>query len=164
MQLQSICRSDGIMARIPSREELIRSLKSHGLRLTSQRDLIISVLRESSEHLDAEGIWRSVYQRDQSLNLATVYRTLHTLTQVKMVKQSFLGEGQKRAYYELEDKPVHYHFACLNCGKVLELESEQISQAQDALERYYGLRIFQTHLKFEGLCPDCAAPKPNAEQ
>jgi len=39
-----------------------------------------------------------------------------------------LGEGGKHGYYELFDKPLHHHFECLECGKVLELESEQLKK------------------------------------
>jgi len=138
-------------------ESLNRTLRARGVRLTPQRALILRILREAGEHLDAEGIWRYAHLHDQSINLATVYRTLNTLVKVGLIEQSFLGEGQKRAYYELVDKPSHYHFACVRCGKVMELESERIAQAHEDLEQRYRVRILNVHLKFEGLCPDCAA-------
>lgn len=143
-------------------ERLNRTLRASGVRLTPQRALILRILQEAQEHLDAESIWHHARLQDQSLNLATVYRTLNTLVRVGLIEQSYLGEGQKRAYYELVDKPTHYHFACVRCGRVMELESERIPQAHKDLEQRYGVRILNVHLKFEGLCPDCAAA-PGAE-
>lgn len=140
----------------------VDALRAHGLRLTPQRSKILQALHEAGEHLDADGLWQSVRRLDPGINLATVYRTLNALSKIGLIQQSFLGEGQKRGYYELIDKPVHYHFACQRCGKVLELESEPLVQAQGELEHRYGVRILNTHVKFEGLCPQCLATEVNA--
>ena len=134
-----------------------QTLHKHGFRLTPQRELVLKILRQSKGHLDAEGIWQLAKKQDASVNLATVYRTLHVLVEIGLIQQSYLGEGQKRAYYETVAKPQHYHFACLGCDKVMELESEGINQAQLELESRNGVQIFYTHLKFEGLCPECAS-------
>lgn len=146
-----------------NQDTFIDTLHDHGLRLTPQRELVLQILREASEHLDAEGIWQNARQYDQDINLATIYRNLNVLSQIGLIQQSFLGEGQKRGYYELIDKPVHYHFACLRCGKVLELLSPTMAQAQQEMERHYGVRIIDAHYKFEGLCPDCMASHANDE-
>ena len=151
------------MTKPDSIEPFVDTLHDHGLRMTPQRELILQILRETAEHLDAEGIWHSARQQDQGINLATIYRTLNVLSQIGLIKQSFLGEGQKRGYYELVDKPVHYHFACLSCGKVLELLSPSMAQAQQEMERHYGVRIINAHVKFEGLCPECLASHANDE-
>lgn len=147
---------------MPNRAKLTGALRAHGLRLTPQRTSILQVLREAGEHLDADGLWQSARRLDPGLNLATVYRTLNALSQIGLIQKSFLGEGQKRSYYELVDKPEHYHFACLHCGKVLELVSEPMRQAQGELEQRFGLQILNAHVKFEGLCPDCLTAEANA--
>jgi Fe2+ or Zn2+ uptake regulation protein len=133
------------------------SIRKRGLRLTPQRALIYQILQEAEEHLDAEGIWQRAQLQNADLNLATVYRTLNVLMDVGLINQSFLGEGQKRAFYEIASKPKHTHFACLVCGQVLELDSRPVSEAQKALELRNGVRILNVHLKFEGLCPQCLA-------
>jgi len=138
------------------------ALRAHGLRLTPQRTLILQVLQEAGEHLDADGLWESARRLDPGINLATVYRTLNVLSQIGLIQHSFLGEGQKRSFYELVNKPVHYHFACLRCGKVLELQSESMAQAQGELESRYRVHILNAHVKFEGLCPECIAAEANA--
>ncbi len=135
----------------------LQSLRDRGLRLTSQRKLVLRILKQSNEHLDAESIWQRARQECQNLNLATVYRTLNLLSEVGVIQQSYLGEGQKRGYYEVMDKPEHYHFACLSCGRVMELRSDQLKQAQRDLEQYNGVLITNVHLKFEGFCSDCKA-------
>ena len=136
---------------------LTHSLHARGRRMTSQRALIMQILQDAGEHLDAEGIWRTATRQDQAINLATVYRNLNLLVASGLVQQSFLGEGQKRAYYEPVDKPRHFHFACLRCGQVQEVTSELFIQAQADIEQRYAVKIQTVHLKFEGLCSTCAA-------
>jgi len=149
------------LKKLKNRELLTNSLHTRGLRLTPQRVLIMEIMRQAEEHLDAESIWRRALDRGESINLATVYRNLRTLEDVGLIQKSFLGEGQKRAYYEIVDKLEHYHFACTRCGTVLELESDKVQQACRELECKSGIRIHTIHLKFEGLCPRCAASDAN---
>ena len=132
------------------------SIRNLGLRLTTQRALIYQILIRADEHLDAEGVWQRAREQNRELNLSTVYRTLKALVAVGLAKQSFLGEGQKRAFYEIAAKPQHLHFACLSCGVVLELDGDPLLRAQRELESSIGVRILNVYLKFEGLCPDCA--------
>jgi Fe2+ or Zn2+ uptake regulation protein len=131
------------------------SLRAHGLRTTPQRALILRVLQQADEHLDAQGIWQRARLQDESINLATVYRSLNALLGVSLIKQSFLDEGQKRAYFEAVDKPEHFHFACIRCGKVIELNSERVLLGHLEIEQGCGCRVLNIYLKLEGYCPDC---------
>lgn len=140
---------------------LTRSLHDHGLRLTPQRRLVLEILEGMDQHLDAEGIWQCAQQQDEDINLATVYRSLNVLTEIGLVQISYLGEGQKRAFYETVAKPDHLHFTCNQCGNVLELDSQAFNQVQRELERQYTLAIQTVHLKFEGLCSECARSAAN---
>lgn len=142
-------------------DTLTRSLHAHGLRLTPQRRLVLEILGSADQHLDAEGIWQRAQVEDNNINLATVYRALNVLVEIGMVQVSYLGERQKRAFYEIVTKPGHLHFACLHCGKVLELDNRAFNQVQRQLERSYTIKIHTVHLKFEGLCPDCAGLAAN---
>lgn len=157
MHLQGICNKLFTMINRNIQEEINRRLHDYGLRTTSQRVLVLSILQESNEHLDAEGIWQRARGEDCGLNLATVYRTLKLFEEIGLVQQSYLGDGGKRGYYELLDKPLHYHFECTKCGKVLELESEKFQQAYEDLEHRNRIRICSVSLKFDGLCQECLA-------
>ncbi|MCI0520549.1 MAG: transcriptional repressor [Chloroflexi bacterium] len=140
-------------AKIP--EATKSALRAGGLRLTPQRALILQILKKDQMHLDAESIWQQARREDASLNLATVYRNIRTLVEAGLAQQSFLGEGQKRAFYEWVDKPEHYHFACLRCGAVLELPGERLAAARQMVELEHGLRVLAVHLKLEGICREC---------
>ena len=100
--------------------------------MTSQRRLLLEVLTECDAHVDAEGIYALAKERDPNISLATVYRTLKMLKEAGIVQERILDrEGQKH-YYELAAK-AHYHFTCLECGRVMEFESPLIEQASHEL-------------------------------
>ena len=53
--------------------------KQAKIRLTPQRALIVETLVESSDHPDADLIYRRAMQKDSSISVATTYRTLNLL-------------------------------------------------------------------------------------
>lgn len=137
--------------------QLADSLHASGLRLTPQRTLILSLLNETDEHLDAEGIFVLARDRMPGLNLATVYRTLAVLKDMGLVEQRYFARDHKREYYEAVGKREHYHFTCLGCGKVLEVETPRLRQAQRELSETLGLIFSHTCVCFEGYCAECAS-------
>jgi Fe2+ or Zn2+ uptake regulation protein len=133
------------------------SLHASGRRLTPQRALILSLLNETDQHLDAEGLYAQARKRMPNLNLATVYRTLAVLKEMGLVEQRYFARDHKREYYEAVGKREHYHFTCLGCGQVLEVETPRIRQAQRELGEMLGVIFSHACVCFEGYCAECAA-------
>lgn len=143
--------------------QLADSLHASGLRLTPQRSLILSILNETDQHLDAEGIFVLARNRMPGLNLATVYRTLAVLKDMGLIEQRYFARDHKREYYEAVGKREHYHFTCLGCGKLLEVETPRLQQAQRELGERYGLIFSHACVCFEGYCATCAGRASAAE-
>jgi Fe2+ or Zn2+ uptake regulation protein len=141
----------------PPETGLRNSLHAAGRRLTPQRALVLSILQESDGHLDAEAIWQQARTRDETINLATVYRTLTVLKEMGLVEQRYFARDHKREFYEAVGKREHYHFTCLGCGKVVEVETPRIRQARRELSEALGLRFLHACICFEGYCAECAA-------
>lgn len=135
--------------------ELRSSLHAAGLRLTPQRVQVLNILEESDEHLNAETIWQRAHARDKSLNLATVYRTLAVFKEMGLVEQRYFAREHKREYFELAGKREHYHFTCLGCGEVIEVETPRVHQAVRELSESMGLRFAHACVCFEGYCAAC---------
>lgn len=140
---------------------LAEFLRAQGLRNTPQRALIYQILCQSEEHLDAEGIWRLARQQDATVNLATVYRTLTLFLRVGLVRQSYISDESKRVYYEVGRPEDHVHFVCVKCGKVLEMDSDDVPLLFRKLEDEYKVKIFARYVQMEGLCNECL--KKNSE-
>ncbi|GAB4523413.1 MAG: hypothetical protein Fur0018_06200 [Anaerolineales bacterium] len=139
---------------------IIRRLQEAGLRATPQRVTVLQVLEQSREHLDADAIYQQARSLDDSISLATVYRTLAKFKALGLVKQRYLTSDHTREYYERTNKSEHYHFHCRNCGKVLEVETDRIRQARDELGEQLGIRFTSACICFEGYCAECAAALP----
>lgn len=141
------------------RQRVRRQLQEAGLRVTPQRVLVLEILEEAEEHLDAEAIYERARRRDPRVSLATVYRTLAKLKEVGLVEQRYFARDHKREYYEASRKEEHYHFTCLGCGKVIEVHTPRIAQAREELSEALGLEFTHACICFEGFCPECAAKR-----
>ncbi len=143
----------------PSQPEAVleQSLHQTGRRMTAQRALILSALEPADRHLDAEGIYEIARRDHPNLNLATVYRTLAVLKEMGLVEQRYFARDHKREYYEAVGKREHYHFTCMACGKVIEVETPRIRQARQELSAALGLTFTHACVCFEGYCVACAA-------
>jgi Fur family ferric uptake transcriptional regulator len=137
-----------------SLREAAQTLQATGRRLTTQRQVLLKVLAECHDHLDAEEIYALAKEQDPNISLATVYRTLNVFKEVGIVQERILDREGQRRYYEAGDK-VHYHFNCLGCGRVIEFESPLIEQASAELAKRLNLDIVHTRVYMEGYCPDC---------
>jgi Fe2+ or Zn2+ uptake regulation protein len=50
---------------------------------------------------------------------------------------------------------AHYHFTCLECGRVIEFVSPLIEQASYELAQELDLEVVHTRVHLDGYCPDC---------
>lgn len=126
-----------------------------GLRLTPQRALIFKVINASDDHLDAEAIWELTKRRDQSINLATVYRTLNVFRDMGLIDQRFFSRDHSRVLFEGSQKPAHFHFTCCHCGNVSEFRADEIETLRSNLEVMKGWNISQVFFHAEGECSNC---------
>ena len=135
-------------------ERVQQALRRSGMRLTPQRRIILEVLEESEVHLDAEALYLSAKARDPNISLATVYRTLAALREIGVVQQRHLSQDEQRGYYEIDDQK-HYHFTCLQCGKVIEFSTPLIAQIQQEFADEMGVQVNRARLYLEGCCAAC---------
>jgi Fe2+ or Zn2+ uptake regulation protein len=147
---------------MPLSEGVTQIFQTTGRRLTSQRRLLLKVLVECDEHLDAEAIYDLAKEQDPNISLATVYRTLKVLKEAGIVEEQILDPEGQRRLYEMADK-THYHFTCLGCGRVIEFESPLIEQAGVELAERFDLDVVQTRVHMDGYCAECQEKAPIAE-
>ena len=138
-------------------EELIhvyeRRLRANGKRITPQRRLVLGVLAGAERHLNANDIYEQGRRRDPHLSLSTVYRTLSALKETGVVRELHL-EGEHH-HYELDRKDEHSHLVCLDCGRVIEVDSEAFAQAAVAAGEIHGFDVTTAHVELAGYCSLC---------
>jgi Fur family ferric uptake transcriptional regulator len=136
------------------REVFVNAIRNRGLKLTRPRQVVLDVLENSRGHLDAETVYLRAKERDPGIGIATVYRTLALLKRLGLAEEHDLGEDH--GHFEAADKDnPHFHFTCMQCGKVIEFESPEVIQLTKSLCRRKGLSVSEVHLRLSGFCRQC---------
>ena len=135
--------------------QVFDKIRARGYRLTRQRRLVLEILEQSQEHLDAETLYARAKERDPAISLATVYRSIAVLKEVGLVQAHRLGE-EHRHFETIQESP-HYHFTCVNCGQVVEFKAPQLMNLAQKLRDSQGLHVTEISLHLTGTCARCSA-------
>jgi Fe2+ or Zn2+ uptake regulation protein len=98
--------------------ELRRALDKAGWRYTRQRAAVYAFLRSVESHPTAEQVYQAVRQRIENISLATVYKALEALVDVRLAAK--LADADGPARYDCRSD-AHYHLRCLHTGQVRDL-------------------------------------------
>lgn len=143
--------------------EIRKVLQEYGHKLTSQREATVQILLESKEHLSADDIYMLVKDKAPDIGLATVYRTLELLSEMRIIHKLNFGDGVAR--YEItdsEEEHHHHHLVCLECGKLEEFEDDILGDIECKIEKNKNFQIIDHRLSFFGYCQHCKdKPKTN---
>jgi len=129
-------------------------LRARGYRLTAQRQLVLSAVRELG-HSTPDDITEQVRAKSPSLNISTVYRTLDLLEELGLVTHTHLGHGSPT--YHAADDSDHLHLVCRVCGEVSEVDADVASTLVGSLRASHGFEVDVTHVAVQGRCAECAA-------
>lgn len=142
-------------------EERIQRVKEQlhksSYKLTPQREATVRVLLENeSDHLSAEDVYLKVKDKAPEIGLATVYRTLELLAELKVVDKINFGDGVARFDLRKEGaKHFHHHMVCMECGAVDEIEEDLLEDVERRVEKEFNFKILDHRLTFHGVCHRC---------
>lgn len=147
-------------------ERIKKQLHGASYKLTPQREATVMVLLENEEdHLSAEDVFLLVKEKAPEIGLATVYRTLELLTELKIVDKINFGDGVSR--YDLRQEGAsrfHHHLICLECGKVDEIQEDLLGDVEKIVESRYGFNVKDHWLTFHGVCKRCRTAGPDKKK
>jgi Fur family transcriptional regulator, ferric uptake regulator len=133
-----------------------RALRDGGLRLTRQREAVLQVLTSATDHPDAPELHRRARLVDDSLSLATVYRTLTVLEREGVILRHSFESGGAR--FEVTDDTAHHdHILDLDTGAIIEFKSDKIERLQREIAAEMGFDI--VHHRLELYCRKRAKPE-----
>lgn len=144
-------------------ESIYQQIEKKGIRLTSQRqDIIRLLINDENKHLSASDIYNLLQDKDSSMGLATVYRTLDLLTKMGIVvKRDFNDEISR---YELVTNRIsHHHLICKNCGKVIEIPDLLPENITRKILQKKGFKCVDYSIKFYGYCQECREKIDNSD-
>ncbi|HSH25601.1 MAG TPA: Fur family transcriptional regulator [Massilibacterium sp.] len=138
-------------------EKIKKQLHAQSYKLTPQREATVRVLLENeTDHLSAEDVYLLVKEKAPEIGLATVYRTLELLTELKVVDKINFGDGVSR--YDLRKEGAdhfHHHLVCLECGAVEEIEEDLLGEVEKVVEKEFQFLVKDHRLTFHGICKHC---------
>ena len=140
-------------------DRIKKQLHEASYKLTPQREATVLVLLEhEADHLSAEDVFLLVKEKSPEIGLATVYRTLELLTDLKVVDKINFGDGVSRFDLRKEgDHHFHHHLICIECGKVEEVQEDLLGEVEKIVESRWDFAIKDHWLTFHGICKLCKA-------
>lgn len=134
-----------------------KQLHEANYKLTPQREATVLVLLENEkDHLSAEEIYMLVKLKSPDIGLATVYRTLEMLTDLKILNKVSFTDGLARYDMRKEGaKHFHHHLLCLECGGIEEIEDDLLGEVEKVVERKFKFKVKDHRLTFHGVCEAC---------
>ncbi|HHY86895.1 MAG TPA: transcriptional repressor [Verrucomicrobia bacterium] len=130
-------------------------------KLTGPRRAILVALRERGGPVTPREIFRALEGR---CDLATVYRSMHLLETMGMVKRYDFGDGQARfELLEEGDDGHHHHLVCRRCADVVEIEGCLMSDVDRQVAEANGFKAVTHRLEFFGICPECQGSDSRGE-
>ena len=136
-------------------------LREVALRVTEQRLAVGQALRHAGAHRTAEEL-QSRLQAESSrpVSLATVYRTLRTLTAHRVVGRFDAGRSSD-TYEWIDPGEGHHHARCVDCGAEVDIAPRPLERFERALRVEAHFTPFLDHLALVGRCAGCeAASRP----
>lgn len=130
-------------------------LASLGLNNSTQRNYVLKLFFESSEHLNAEDIMFQLKEKfNVNIGIATVYRILLFLENMKIIVSLNL-ENTNSKRYELNLKMHHDHLVCNICGAVSEFYNNELEKIQESIAKDNNFELTNHHMILYGICEKC---------
>jgi Fur family peroxide stress response transcriptional regulator len=133
-------------------QQFIAKLREKGFRVTPQRLAICEFVLSSKEHPTVDHVYQQVQKKHPTLSLATVYQTLHMLTEIGMIQELGFRDGISR--YEPNNSP-HINIVCKNCGKIQDYESESVRRFLSQIGVELKRPLIGQHLEIYTYCDQC---------
>lgn len=140
-----------------SLDKFYEILKENNYKLTDQRRVVFEAfLKHQDEHMTAEELYQYIIVDNPGVGLATVYRNVQLLSELKIIEKLTLDDGFTR--YELalnKEHHRHHHLICNDCGKVIEVREDLMESIEKIFNENYGFLVSDHQTKFFGLCKEC---------
>lgn len=136
-----------------AREELRRS----GARTGGARDTVISYLAAQDCCVSAQELFDGLRSEGRSVGIASVYRVLDQLAELRLVHRVDFGHGVTRFEPAHPGGQHHHHLVCGACGKVDTFDDVALERAVRRVAGSHGYELDVHDVVLHGACSDCRA-------
>ena len=130
-------------------------LREHGHKSSSPRSAVLDLISRQECVVSAQDIATELRRRHEKVGIATVYRTLEILEELRLVQRLDLGGESARFEPAMPDGAHHHHFVCRGCGDAIPFEDRALERAIEALGRRLAASVDEHDVVLKGLCEGC---------
>ena len=117
------------------------------MRSTKQRNVILDIINNSYDHLDAYGVYEEARKQIPNISLGTVYRNLKFLENAHLI--DIVYDGADKIRYDKKD--FHQHFVCSKCHKIIDIYDLNFEN----INTYKNNIVMNCKIILEGICEEC---------
>jgi len=136
-------------------QHALTKLSEAGYRRGRSRTAVVQILGRQECAVSARDIDDALRGTGQSIGRASVYRTLETLAELKLVQRLDLGSGEKRYEPHRPGGDHHHHLVCDHCGHVQPFEDHDLEAALEKLAGRVDYAVDEHDVVLHGACEDC---------
>jgi Fur family transcriptional regulator, ferric uptake regulator len=135
----------------------LKILQSNGYRLTESRQTVVEIVASSNHALSPMELYDLAREKNTSIGLVTVYRTLEKLEELGMIQRVHQPQGCQAFIAAFTG---HQHMVlCSSCGKVEFFSGDDLEQLFQAIGVKTGYHIQDHWLQLFGKCAECQESK-----
>ncbi|MEM6781969.1 MAG: Fur family transcriptional regulator [Pseudomonadota bacterium] len=127
--------------------ELEQRCVNAGLKMTAPRKVILKVLTDATDHPSVETVYERAKAIDNTISIATVYRTLSLLDELELVTRHEFNETFSRYEVNMEH---HHHLIDLDTGDVFEFKNEELEKLKHKIAEDMGFDLVDHTLELYG--------------
>lgn len=140
-------------------EASIATLRKSGIRITPQRQAILSFLISSHTHPTADEIYQALSPDFPNISVATIYNNIRVFKNIGIVKEMSYGDASSRFDFNTHN---HYHIICEACGKIVDFHYPQLDEVEKLAQHVTNFRVSHHRMEIYGVCPECQENKNHA--
>jgi len=131
-------------------------LDDAGYRSGGAREAVVRLLDRQNCCLSAQEIFDRLRSARRPVGIASVYRALDTLADLRLVKRIDAGDGIARYEPLRPDGDHHHHLVCRDCGKVEAFSDPGLERAIDRAAGGLGYSVDEHEVVLTGACASCS--------
>lgn len=136
-------------------DHALKELRRAGHRAGGARTAVVELLGRQDCCLSVQEIFDALRERDRAVGIASVYRALDLLAEMRLVQRVDVGDGGARYEATMPDGGHHHHAVCGSCGDVHAFEDDRLEAAIDRLSDRLGFTVTSHEVVLHGACPGC---------
>jgi Fur family transcriptional regulator, ferric uptake regulator len=132
-----------------------RELERAGHRAGAARMAVVDCLGRQDCCLSAQEIADELRSEGREVGIASVYRALEVLDDMRLVQRLDAGEGVVRYEPAHPSGAHHHHIVCDRCGRVTAFADERLEHAIDRVSHRLDHAVDAHDVVLRGTCPRC---------